>query len=50
MQPFGIVLLLLVGLNGSEYVCGKKRAYLSIRKGKPPLIPSKANGGHPKRG
>jgi hypothetical protein len=27
MQLFGIVLLFLVGLSGSEYIYGKKRAW-----------------------
>jgi len=32
MQPFGIVLLVLVGLSGSGGILGKKRTQLSIRK------------------
>jgi hypothetical protein len=31
MQLIGIVLLYLVGLNGSEYILGKKRAFTVFR-------------------
>jgi len=35
MRLIGIALLLLVGLHGSEYTCGKKRAELTAEKAQP---------------